>query len=61
VKIFPDDVTNSTKESASQYHSEHDSDVDMHREDTVDAMDGIDSDGDVDMEQDSDNAEEEYE
>jgi len=61
VKISSDDVTNSTKESASQYQSEHDSDVDMRREDTVDAMDGIDSDGDVYMEQDSDNAEEEYE
>jgi len=49
MSISSDDDTDSTK-SDGEYYSECDSDVDMCMEDDVDALDGIDSDGDVDME-----------
>jgi len=48
-------------ESDGKYDSEGDSDVDMWMEDTVDALDGVDLDGDVDIERASDDEEDEEE
>jgi len=58
VSISSDDDTDSSK-SDSKYASEHDPDVLMHVEDNVDALDGDDFDGDVDMEMTSDHEKEE--
>jgi hypothetical protein len=49
VSISSWDDTDST-ESDAEYKSEHDSGLDMCAEDDADAMDGVDSDGDLDME-----------
>jgi len=43
------DVDTKCNESDGEYDSEHDSDVDIRMEDDVDAPDGVDLDGDVDM------------
>jgi len=59
MSISSDDDTNSTEKSDNQYHSKHDSEVDMHMEDDVDTPDGVDLDGDVDTERDGDDDEEE--
>jgi len=48
MSISPDDDTDSA-ESHGEYNSEQDSDVDMSMKDEVDAPDGVDLDGDVDM------------
>jgi hypothetical protein len=44
-----------------EYDSEHDADVDMYMEDAVEAPDGVNIDGHVDMETDGDNADAEDE
>ena len=54
-----DDNTDFTDKSDGDYDSEHDSEVDMCMEDYVDTAYGIDLDGDVHMERDSDDDEEE--
>jgi len=54
-----DDDTDSTEESDGEYDSGHYSDVFVCMEDVVDALDGIDLDGDVDMEMDGDDEQEE--
>jgi len=61
MSISSHDDTDSTRKSDSDHDSEHDSDVDMLMEDDVHAPDGVDLDGDVNMERDSDNDEEEDE
>jgi len=61
VSISSDDDTDSTEESDGKYDSVHDSDVDMCMENDVDALDGVELDGDVDMARDSDDEEEEDE
>jgi hypothetical protein len=48
VSISSDDDPDST-ESDGEYDSELDPDVDMRMEDDVNALDGVDLDGDVDM------------
>ena len=48
MSISSDDDTDATK-SDSEYESEHDPHVNMHMEDDVDAPDGVDLDGNVDM------------
>jgi len=58
--ISPDHDTDSTEESEGAYAAVHDSDVDMWMEDTVDAPEGLDLPGDLDMEQGSDEEEEEH-
>jgi hypothetical protein len=60
VSISFDDDTDSTQ-SDGEYDSELDPDVDMCMEDDVDGPDGVDLDGDVDMERDGENAEDEEE
>jgi len=60
MSISRDDDTDST-ESDGKFDSEHYPDVDMRMEDNVDALDGIDLDGDVDMERDGEEEEEEDE
>jgi len=60
VSISSDDDTNST-ESDGEYVSERDSDVNICMEDDVDALDGVDLDGDVDMEKDGEDGEDEEE
>jgi len=57
VSISADDATDSIKELGGEYDSEHDCDVDMRKEDDVDAPDSVDWDGDVDMERDGDDEE----
>ena len=52
--------TDSTR-SSSEYDSEHDGDVHMRMEDDVNTPDGVDLDGNVDMERDGDDDEEEDE
>lgn len=47
--VSSDDDTDCTMWSDSEYNSACDSDVNMHREDDVDAQDSIVLDGDVDM------------
>ena len=61
MSIFPDDDPDTTEGSDGEYDSVHDSDVDMCKEDFVDAPCGIDLDGDVDMERDGDDEAEEDE
>jgi len=61
VSMSSDDDTDSTEQSDSKYDSEHDSDVDMRMENDVDAPDGVELDGDVDMARDGDAEEEEDE
>ena len=61
VSISSDDYTDSTKESDGEYYSEHDCDVDMRMGDDVDALYGVDLNGDVDVESDSDDEEKEDE
>ena len=58
VSVFSDDYSNHTEESDGKYDSKHDSDVDIHMSDNVDAPDCIDFDGNVDMERDGDNEDE---
>jgi hypothetical protein len=58
MSISSDDDTDSTKSQA-KYDSALDHDVDMCREDDVDAPDGVDLDCDVDMERDGDDEQEE--
>jgi len=53
MSILSDDDTDST-ELDSEYDSEGDFNVDMHTEDDVQALDGIDLQGDVDVERDGD-------
>jgi hypothetical protein len=55
-----DDDTDST-ESDGEYHSELDAEVDMCMEDDVDAPDGVDLDGNVDMQRDGEDEENEEE
>ena len=57
MSISADDATDSIKELGGEYDSEHDCDVDMRKEDDVDAPDSVDWDGDVDMERDGDDEE----
>ena len=59
ISLNPD--TDSTEKSGSQSDSELDPYVDMHMEDDVDALDGIDLDSDVKIESDGDDDEEEDE
>ena len=59
VSIASDNETVSTKELGGKYDSEHDSNVDMHMADDVDALDGIDLDRNVDMERDGNDEEKE--
>jgi hypothetical protein len=61
LSISSDDDTDSTEVLGSEYDSQSDSDVDMHMEDDVDTLDGVDLDGYVDMEVDSNYEEEEDE
>jgi len=58
VSISSDDNTDSTKPDG-EYDSELDSDVIMRMEDDVAAPDGVDLDGDVDMETDFEDEEDE--
>jgi hypothetical protein len=60
VSIASDDDTDSSKLDG-EYHSEHDSDVDICIAHDVDALDSIDVDGNVDMERGSDDQVEEEE
>jgi hypothetical protein len=60
VSISSSDDTNST-ESDGEYDSELDPDVDMCMEDDVDALDGVDLDGNVDMERNGEDEEDEEE
>ena len=57
MSISSDDDSDSTEELVGEYDSEHDFDVDMCIEDNVDAPYGGDSDGEVDLECDSDDEE----
>ena len=59
VSVSSDDDTDSTAKSDCEYVSEHDFDVDMRMENDVDAPDGVNLDGHVDMERDGDDDEEE--
>jgi len=61
MSISSGDDTNSPKQSDGEYDLENNSDVDLHLEDNVDALDGVDLDGDVDMAEDGDDDEEEGE
>jgi hypothetical protein len=61
LSISTDADTNSTKELNGKYDTEHDSAVDMCKEDDVDAPDSVDLGGDVDMERDGDDEKEEVE
>jgi len=61
MSISSADDTDSAEESDGEYHSEHDCNLDMRMEDDVDALCGIELDGDVDMERDRDELEEEDE
>jgi len=56
MSIFSEDDTDSTKLDV-EYDSEHESDVYKRMEDDVDALDGVDLDGDVDMERDGEDEE----
>ena len=47
--ISSDDITHSTQELDGEYDSEHEFDVDMPKEDDVDAPCGVDLDRDVDI------------
>jgi hypothetical protein len=58
VSVFSDNDSNCTEESDGKYDSKYDSGVHMHMADTVDAPDGIEFDGSVDMERDGDNEDE---
>jgi len=49
VTISPDDDIDTTKPSEGKYNSEYDSNVDIHMNIDVDALDVIDFHGDVDM------------
>ena len=60
MSISSDDDTDSA-ESDGKYDSEYNSNVDMPMENDVDALDGVDSDGDVDMERDGADEEDEEE
>jgi len=59
VSISSDDDTDTTEKSDGKHDSEHDCDVDMRMEEDVDAPCAVDLGGDVNMERDGDNAEEE--
>jgi hypothetical protein len=59
MSISLDDDTNSSNALDSEYDSVYDSDDHMGMEDYVDALDGIDLDGDVDLKSDTDNENEE--
>ena len=61
VSICPDDVTDSAEESECEDDSEYNSDVDICMEDNMEATDGIDLDGHVNIERDSDDEDEEGE
>ena len=54
MSISSDDSTDSNKKLDSKYDSARGSDFNMGMEDSVDALDSVDSDGDVDMQSDGD-------
>jgi len=57
VSVSSDDDADFTETSHGEYDPELDPDEDMWMEDDVDALDGIDLDGDLDIERDSDDDE----
>jgi len=57
MSISADDERHCSEELDDEYKSEHDSDVDMCMADDVDTLYGVDLDGDLDMEKDSDDQE----
>jgi hypothetical protein len=59
MSIFWNDDTDSTEKWDSEYVSDHDSAVDMHMEDDVDATDSINPHGDLEMERDGEHDERE--
>ena len=61
VSISSDDGTNPTNKLDGEYDSEHDSDVNLPKEDNVDALYSSDLNGDVNMERDGDNEKEQDE
>jgi hypothetical protein len=61
MSISSNDDTDSTEKSDGKYDSELNPDVDMRMEDDLDAADGVDLHGDVNMERDGDDDEEEDE